>query len=287
MPGHGELLAATHAGRFDEDDVAAHRRPDEPDGNAGPLDTLLDFLLRAEFRHAEEFADHFRCRDHLFHLAFRDAPRLLPRNGGDLAFQVAHAGFAREAVNDFAQPFVGEVDLLADVQAVLFGLLWDQVLVSDVQLLFSRVAWQFDDLHAVPQRFRDGIHPVRRGNEDNLGEIERHIEIVIAEGVVLLRVENLHQRRGRIAAEIAPELVDFVQHHDRVVRFTALQSLNNLSGQRADTGAPVAADFGFVVHAAKSDAHELASKRTRARFADRGLAHAPMPDEAPSQSRHA
>src|SRR5438093_2278757 len=61
MAGHGELLAATHTRRFDEDDVASHRCPDQSDGNAGTLDTLLDFLFRAEFRHAQEFADHFRC----------------------------------------------------------------------------------------------------------------------------------------------------------------------------------------------------------------------------------
>ena len=35
MAGHGELLAAAHAGGFDEDDVAADGRPDQADGNAG------------------------------------------------------------------------------------------------------------------------------------------------------------------------------------------------------------------------------------------------------------
>src|SRR6267378_2862491 len=202
MPGHSELLAAAHAGSFDEDDVASHWRPDQSDGYAGPLDALLDFLLRAEFRHAQEFTDYFRCHDHLFRFAFGDAPRLFARDRSDLALQVAHARFAREAVDDFPQPLVGEVDLLAHFYAVLGGLLGDQVLVRDVQLLFARVAGQFDDLHAVAQRLGDGIHPVGRGDEQHSREIERHIQIVIAERVVLLRVENFHQSRRWVATEV-------------------------------------------------------------------------------------
>ncbi len=190
-------------------------------------------------------------------------------------------------MNDFAQPFVGEINLLAHFQAVLLGLLRDQVLVRDVQLLFSRVAGQLNDFHAVPQRLRDGIHPVRGGDEQHFGKIERHIQIMIAERVVLLGVENFHQRRGRIAAEIAAELIHFVQHHDRVVGFPALQSLNNLAGQRADVGAPVAANLGFVVHAAKSDAHEFAAERTRDGLAERSFADTWRPHEAKDWPLHA
>jgi len=40
--------------------------------------------------------------------------------------------------------------------------------MRDVQLLFARVTGQFDDLHAVPQWLGDGIHPVRRGDEQHL-----------------------------------------------------------------------------------------------------------------------
>src|SRR6266849_4696296 len=62
------------------------------------------------------------------------SPGLFARDGGDLALQVAHARFPRKAVNDFAQPLVGEVNLLAHVQAVFLGLLRDQLFVRDVQL---------------------------------------------------------------------------------------------------------------------------------------------------------
>ena len=261
MPGHGELLTAAHPRSLDEDDVASHRRPHQPHGDSRPLDALFDFLLRAKFWHAQELANNFRRDDHFLGLVFGDAPRLFARDRGDLALQVAHARFPREAVNDFPEPLVGEGDLLVDSEAVLRGLLRDQVLVGNVQLLFSRVARQFDDFHAVPQRLGDGIHPVRRGDEQDLRKIKRHIQIVITEGVVLLRVENFHQRRRGIAPEVAAEFVDLVKHHDRVVRFSALQTLNNLSGQRADVSPPMAADLRLVVHTAKGDAHKLASQR--------------------------
>src|SRR5439155_374952 len=113
--------------------------------------------------------------------SFGTAPRVFARNRRDLALQVAHARFSGEAVDNLLQALVRELDLLADFQAMFLGLLGDQVLVRDVQLLFACVSRQFDDLHAVPQRLRDGIHPVRRGDEQHFREIERHIQIVISE----------------------------------------------------------------------------------------------------------
>ena len=51
-------------------------------------------------------------------------------------------------------------------------------------------------------------------------------------------------------------------------------------GQRADVGAPVAADRGLVVHAAERDAVELAPERARDAAAERRLADAGRADEA-------
>src|SRR2546429_5998961 len=45
----------------------------------------------------------------LLGLAFGDAPRLFARDRRDLALQVTHARFPREAVNDFPQPVVGKI----------------------------------------------------------------------------------------------------------------------------------------------------------------------------------
>ena len=105
------------------------------------------------------------------------------------------------------------------------------------------------------------VEDVGGGDEQHLGQVERHVEVVIAEGVVLLRVEHLEQRRRRVAAEVGAELVDLVEHEDRVLRLGAAQALDDLAGQRADVGAAMAADLGLVAHAAERDAHELAPER--------------------------
>ncbi len=57
-------------------------------------------------------------------------------------------------------------------------------------------------------------------------------------------------------------------------------------GKSADIGAAVAADFGFVVHAAERNAHELASQRAGNRLAERGFAHAWRPEEAQDRTFH-
>ena len=117
-------------------------------------------------------------------------------------------------------------------------------------------------------------------------KIERHIQIVIAERRVLLRIEHFHQRRRRIAPEIAAELVDLVQHQDGVHRLGPANSLDDLPRQRADVRAPVSADFRFVVHSAQRNAHEFAAHRARDRFPERSFAHARRPDEAQDRPLH-
>ena len=48
-------------------------------------------------------------------------------------------------------------------------------------------------------------------------KIECHIEIVVAERLVLLRIQYFEQRRRRIAAEIASEFIYFVEQQHRIL----------------------------------------------------------------------
>ncbi len=159
-------------------------------------------------------------------------------------------------------------------------------LIGDVHLLDFRIARELDDFHTIAQRFGNRVQPIRRGHEEHLRKIERHVEVVIPERVVLLGIENLHQCRRRIAAEIASELIHFVQHEHRIVGLGAAQTLNDLPGQCADIGPAMAADLRFVVHAAQRDADELASERPGDGLAERGFAHARRPDKAEDRTLH-
>ena len=114
-----------------------------------------------------------------------------------------------------------------------------------------------------------------------LRQVERHREVVVAERRVLLRIEHLEQRRRRVAVKAArAELVDLVEHHHAVARPGLAHALDDVARQRADVGAPVAADLRLVVHAAQAHAHELAPGRLRDALAERGLADAGRADEA-------
>jgi len=95
---------------------------------------------------------------------------------------------------------------------------------------------------------------------------------VVPERGVLLGVEDLQQRGGGITPKVHAQLVDLVEHEDRVLRPGAAEPLDDLARQRSDVGAPVAADLGLVAHAAERDPVELAPERTRDRSPERRLA---------------
>ena len=111
-------------------------------------------------------------------------------------------------------------------------------------------------------------------------QVELDLEVVVAERVVLGRVEHLEQRRGRVAAPAAGrQLVDLVEQHDRVHGAGLGDGPDDAAGLRADVGAAVAADLGLVAHAAEGDADERAAHGPGHALAEAGLAHAGRPDE--------
>ena len=143
-----------------------------------------------------------------------------------------------------------------------------------MELLVDRVAGELDHLHPVAQRRRDRVEDVRGGDEDDLGEVEVEIEVVIAERVVLGRIEDLEHRAGRVAAEVGAHLVDLVDHEDRVAGAGVAQRPDDRPRHRADVGAAVAADLGLVADAADRDPLEAAPERPRDRAPEAGLADA-------------
>ena len=65
------------------------------------------------------------------------------------------------------------------------------------------------------------------------GEVELDVEVVVAERVVLGRVEHLEQGRRRVAAPIGADLVDLVEHDHRVHRPRVAQSARTRRPGRA------------------------------------------------------
>ena len=166
------------------------------------------------------------------------------------------------------------------------NLLGQQVTLGDLQLFLLRIGGHLDDLHTVQQRAGDGVHRVGRGDEHHPAQVEGQLHVVVAEGAVLFRVQHLQQGAGGVAAEVAAHLVNFVKEEHRVHGARLLDARDNPAGNRADVGAPVAADFRFIPHAAQGHLHKLAPHRLGDSPDDGGFAHAGRAHKAKDWALH-
>ncbi len=154
------------------------------------------------------------------------------------------------------------------------------MLAADVEFLIRRIAGKLDDLHAVQQRRRDGLQRIGRRDEEHIGKIVRQVEIVVGEGIVLLRVQNLQQGGRRVAVVAGPQLVDLVQDHHGIHDAGLFDARKDAPRHSADIGAAVAADFGFVADAAEAQADVFAPEHLRDAFPE---ARFPRPGRADQQ----
>ena len=82
----------------------------------------------------------------------------------------------------------------ANISYLLEDLLGQKKLLGDLDLLVQKVSGQTDDLHPVLQCWRNRVDDVSRRDEHDLAYVEIHFEIVVAEMIVLLRVQHREQR---------------------------------------------------------------------------------------------
>ena len=219
LTGQHQALVAVHGGCLDEEDVTAGSGDRQARGHARDrraLHGLLEELL------APEGVDHFIGvdGDRRLRLARGDPSRLAAQQLAQLALELAHAGLAGVLGDHLAQDRVGGLDLVG-LEPVALHLARPQIATGDRQLLIGRVAVEADDLHAVEQGRRDRVDHVRGRQEDDLGEVDLDVEVVIAEGVVLRRVEHLEQGGGGIAAPVGADLVDLVQQDHGFIVFAS------------------------------------------------------------------
>ncbi len=200
------------------------------------------------------------------------------------ALELAHAGFARVAAHDGLQHAATEPDVVA-AQPRIARHSRQQVPARDRQLLVQRVAGEVDHLEPVVERRRDAVDVVRGGDEEHAAEVVLALEVVVAEAVVVRRIEHLHQRRRRVAAPVAVELVELVEQHHGVVYAGLGETLDDAARHRPDVGTAVPADLGLVAHAAESDAHERSPERVGDALRDAALAGAGRAGEAEDRRR--
>src|SRR3982751_2983001 len=103
---------------------------------------------------------------------------------------------------------------------------------------------------------------------------------MIAERVVLLRVENLKQCRSWIPTIIRAQLVDLVQHHHWILHTCAPDRLDDAARHRSNISASMTPQFCFVTDAAKRHALKAAAQRTSDGSTQRRLAHSRWSNKA-------
>ena len=172
-----QAALALHQSRFDGEDLPADFRPCEAGGQAN-----LVLLFGEEipvFQDTEVVVDVCRRDFDAEILSVGDnLARHFPADVGDLAVQVAHAGFMRVVPDDVRDGFVREFHVVFR-QARRFELPGDQETLRDLVLFLFRVAGQAEDLHAVLQGLRNRVQHVGCADEHHFRQIVFDVEIVI------------------------------------------------------------------------------------------------------------
>ena len=161
------------------------------------------------FGPADKIVDILGVHDDAPSLTVRDLPRDLAAELPDFPLQLAHTGLTRVTRDELAQRVVRDCELLRR-ETVLAQLARDEIPLGDLQLLALGVACEVHGLQPVEQRPGDGLEEVRRRDEQDFRQVERHAEVVVGERVVLGRIQHLEQRGGGVALEGNPELVYLV-----------------------------------------------------------------------------
>ena len=149
----------------------------------------------AELDDAQQLADVLAGDGDAVPRAVFDHPaRNFTADIADLALQVANAGLTGESADNAGDGIVGKADVLFR-QACGLALLADQILLGDLQLFRFGVTVQPQNFHAVLQRSRDGMQHVGGSDKEDLRKVVFHVEVMIHEAVVLLRIKDFQQGR--------------------------------------------------------------------------------------------
>jgi hypothetical protein len=99
---------------------------------------------------------------------------------------------------------------------MFFQLPRHEISLSNLKFFDLRVAWNIDHFHAVTKRRGNPFDIVCGSYENHMAQVERQVQVTINKLVVLTWIQHFQKGAGRIAADVCSNLIDLVQHQDRV-----------------------------------------------------------------------
>ena len=273
-------MPLVHAG-FDKEDLASGAGPRQPGHHASVFVSLVGVAVEGRFA---EQALHLRWL-HLFERQLSVAgihERHFAQGLVDLLLQLSDAALAGVLFDDFLQCGLGERRFCFEFsEARVLQFARHEVSLANFHFLLGDISGHLYDLHAVEQGCWQGAEVVGGGYEEHLRQVVVHIEEIVVEGVVLLRVEHLEQgRRGVSVDGVLRHLVDLVEDKHGVRRSRLLYALDDASGHGSHVGASVSANLALVVQASERHAHILALHGRGDALAQRCLTHSRRTVEA-------
>ncbi len=273
-----QLLAlAGRERRLGKQYLAAHARPRQAGDNSGEVIALV--LAGTMHGQTEYLAQMLRLYNSREVLATHLCKHGLANHFLQLFLKLTHTTFGGIVLDDGAHGCRTHLHI-AVAQSGMFQDALHQVAFGYLLLFLGEVAAEFYYLHTVEQRRRHGGERVGRGDEQDVGEVEVQIHVVVVEMEILLRVQHLQQGRGRVALEVVAYLVNLVKQKHGIVAPGTLHGVNYTSGHRADVGAAVAAYLGLVMQTAERHALVILAQCVGHALAQTRLAHARRANQA-------
>ena len=127
-----------------------------------------------------------------------------------MTLQVPNASFAGIAVNQFMHRRRDNLQALC-WDSVFTQLFWQQVAGCYLILFLVSIAAEGNHIHSIQQRRGNRAVIIRRGNEHDLAQVKRHVDIMVIERAILLRIQYLKQCGGRIPLVTGAQLINFIQ----------------------------------------------------------------------------
>ena len=274
--GKFHFTAALQDVHFYAQQLTAHAGPCQSVDNADRVGRkqLLFFILRS----AEIVGKIFNGEANLLLFLLYNFGSRLTHQLSDQSLERTHTRFGGITLYDTHICRIRDRHLFAG-QTVLFHLLREQMPFGDLQFFLRRVAGKLNDFHSVIERRGNCGRVISGRHKKDFGKVIRYVDEIIHKGVVLFAVKHLQHRRGRVPLVIGAEFVNLIKEHQRIGSARAFDCRNDFSLHCADIGTAVTANFRFIVHTAKRNAHIFSTHRFRKRFCNTGFADAGRTDK--------